>query len=91
LPGPGVLDLRTLPMPASAGARVEHAEPAAPGSNNFAVAGALTADGRAIVAGDMHLGLRAPNIWFRARRLYDQVALALITPPLSTPAAQRGG
>jgi penicillin amidase len=39
------------------------------GSNNFAVSGALTADGRAIVANDMHLGLRAPNIWFRARLL----------------------
>ena len=39
------------------------------GSNNFAVAGALTKDGRAIVADDMHLGLRAPNIWFRARLL----------------------
>ncbi len=41
-----------------------------PGSNNFAVAGALTGDGRAIVANDMHLGLRAPNIWFRARLRY---------------------
>lgn len=39
------------------------------GSNNFAVAGSLTVDGRAIVADDMHLGLRAPNIWFRARLL----------------------
>lgn len=37
------------------------------GSNNFAVSGALTEDGRAIVADDMHLGLRAPNIWYRAR------------------------
>ncbi|MDH5823113.1 penicillin acylase family protein [Luteimonas sp. RD2P54] len=41
-----------------------------PGSNSFAVAGTLTADGRAIVANDMHLGLRAPNIWFRARLRY---------------------
>lgn len=41
-----------------------------PGSNNFAVSGALTRDGRAIVADDMHLGLRAPNIWFRARLRY---------------------
>ncbi|MGV8959473.1 MAG: penicillin acylase family protein [Stenotrophomonas sp.] len=41
-----------------------------PGSNNFAVSGALTADGRAIVADDMHLGLRAPGIWFRARLRY---------------------
>ncbi len=40
------------------------------GSNNFAVAGGLTADGRAIVADDMHLGLRAPNIWFRTRLIY---------------------
>jgi len=43
-----------------------------PGSNNFAVAGALTADGRAIIADDMHLGLRAPNIWFRARLRYTE-------------------
>ncbi|MGB3392466.1 MAG: penicillin acylase family protein [Stenotrophomonas sp.] len=41
-----------------------------PGSNNFAVSGALTANGRAIVADDMHLALRAPNIWFRARLRY---------------------
>ncbi|MEZ0469795.1 penicillin acylase family protein [Luteimonas salinilitoris] len=41
-----------------------------PGSNNFAVARSLTADGRAIVANDMHLGLRAPNIWFRVRLRY---------------------
>ncbi|MFT4246468.1 MAG: penicillin acylase family protein [Pseudomonas sp.] len=40
------------------------------GSNNFAVDGTLTADGRAIVADDMHLALRAPNIWFRARLRY---------------------
>ncbi|HAI46921.1 MAG TPA: penicillin acylase, partial [Stenotrophomonas sp.] len=38
--------------------------------NNFAVAGALTADGRAILADDMHLGLRAPNLWFRVRLRY---------------------
>src|SRR5690606_13768337 len=42
----------------------------APGSNNFAVSGRLTADGRALVADDMHLGLRVPNIWFRARLRY---------------------
>ncbi|MFP5375073.1 MAG: penicillin acylase family protein, partial [Gammaproteobacteria bacterium] len=40
------------------------------GSNNFAVAGALTGDGRALVADDMHLGLRAPNLWFRVRLRY---------------------
>ena len=36
------------------------------GSNNWAVAGRLTADGGAIVANDMHLGLATPNIWYRA-------------------------
>jgi penicillin amidase len=69
LPGPDVLDLRELAMPEANG-DFEVSEPAAPGSNNFAVAGALTADGRAIVAGDMHLGLGAPNIWYRARLRY---------------------
>ena len=38
-----------------------------PGSNNFAVGGALTRHGAALVANDMHLTLRVPNIWFRAR------------------------
>ncbi len=37
----------------------------ATGSNNFAVAGALTEDGRALVANDMHLTIRVPNTWYR--------------------------
>ena len=37
------------------------------GSNNWAVAGARSATGAAIVANDMHLGLRLPHIWFRAQ------------------------
>lgn len=41
-----------------------------PGSNNFAVGGALTDSGAAIVADDMHLNLRVPNIWYRARLQY---------------------
>lgn len=69
LPSADVIDLRKLPVPKN-GTGYSDSEPAAPGSNNFAVAGALTKDGRAIVADDMHLGLRAPNIWFRARLLY---------------------
>ena len=38
-----------------------------PGSNNWAVSGALTANGRALVANDMHLGHTVPNIWYQAR------------------------
>ena len=37
------------------------------GSNNWAVSGAVTGTGRAMVANDMHLGLAVPNIWYRAR------------------------
>jgi penicillin amidase len=45
------------------------AERNTPGSNSFAVAGAL-AGGAAIVANDMHLDLRVPGLWFRARLIY---------------------
>ena len=37
------------------------------GSNNWAVSGALSSHGGAILADDMHLGLGVPNIWFRAQ------------------------
>src|SRR6478736_737284 len=69
LPAADEVDLRQLPVPALASAsRLQ--EPFPIGSNNFAVSGAATRDGRAILANDMHLGLRAPNIWFRARLRY---------------------
>lgn len=37
------------------------------GSNNWAVTGAHTRNGAALVANDMHLGLDVPSIWYRAR------------------------
>lgn len=37
-----------------------------PGSNGFAVAGALTASRAALLANDMHLTLTVPHIWYRA-------------------------
>ena len=69
LPTAEQVDLRKLPTPAMASIHALADKPFI-GSNNFAVAGNLTRDGRAIVADDMHLGLRAPNIWFRARLRY---------------------
>ncbi|MGX5732080.1 penicillin acylase family protein [Pseudoxanthomonas beigongshangi] len=69
LPSAAQLDLRKLPAPPSASGR-RWTEKEAVGSNNWAVGGALTADGRAIVADDMHLALRAPNLWFRVRLRY---------------------
>ncbi|MCX7068679.1 MAG: penicillin acylase family protein [Methylococcales bacterium] len=35
------------------------------GSNAWAVSGAKTSDGRAILANDMHIGLKVPTIWYR--------------------------
>lgn len=67
LPGPDVIDLRAMAA-GSAGTRdADAALDANIGSNSWAVGGALTADGRAIVANDMHLRIDVPNIWYRAR------------------------
>lgn len=41
-----------------------------PGSNNWAVDGAVSGTGSAILADDMHLPLGVPGIWFRARLKY---------------------
>ena len=73
LPGLDALDLRALPRPESP-IDAPKAELAAPGSNNFAAGIGATVDGRAIVAGDMHLGLRAPSLWYRARLRYNDAA-----------------
>jgi len=74
LPSAEQLDLRTLP--GSTPIQPDKEPYAGIGSNNFAVGGGLTADGRAILAGDMHLALRAPNIWFRARLRYADTGAA---------------
>ena len=80
IPGPDVYDLRArrtgkpqLPTPDRAGSGigdrgsgVGERESFALGSNSFAVSGRLTADGGALVANDMHLGIRVPNTWYRA-------------------------
>lgn len=45
----------------------EKGRPPLGGSNNWAVSGALTKTGRAMVSNDMHLGLSTPNIYYQAR------------------------
>ncbi|WP_243039579.1 penicillin acylase family protein [Dyella sedimenti] len=76
IPGPEVLDLRKAAPATRAdnsaftAALLPALDQPRPGSNNFAVAGSLTEEGAAILANDMHLGLRVPNIWFRARLRY---------------------
>jgi len=70
IPGPEVLDLRRQP-PASALAPATRRDASqddegAVGSNAWAVDGRHAAGG-AMVAGDMHLSLGVPHLWYRAR------------------------
>jgi len=65
IPSADVYSIRNVPDDAPL-AREQGRDPL-PGSNNWAVSGALTANGRALVANDMHLGHRVPNIWYQAR------------------------
>jgi penicillin G amidase len=41
------------------------------GSNSWAVAGTHAAQGAALLANDMHLGLRLPHVWYRARLIVE--------------------
>lgn len=85
IPDARVFDARTGPpaavLPRPSRSRAEEgatrlawlsppADEDARGSNSWAAAGRLTADGGAIVANDMHLGLSAPNIWYRASMVW---------------------
>jgi penicillin amidase len=75
LPPPADIDLskvdpKLLHVPA------DKAEKPVPGSNSFAINGALTTTQSALVANDMHLNLRVPNIWFRARLMYPNLRRA---------------
>ncbi len=50
-----------------------------PGSNNWAVGGALTTSGRALVSNDMHLSHAAPNIYYQARLIVEGEAARDVT------------
>lgn len=54
---------------------------AVPGSNAFALSGAHTKTGAAMVAGDMHLGLRVPNVWYRASLEFPGHRITGVTLP----------
>ncbi|HEX6613719.1 MAG TPA: penicillin acylase family protein [Rhodanobacteraceae bacterium] len=72
MPGPGIFDLRKVQLGPADAAQGSAAVLATArrdngiGSNGFAVGGALTGAG-AMLANDPHLGLRVPDIWYRAR------------------------
>jgi penicillin amidase len=66
IPAPAIYNLRERRRGAPAIDLPERPDrlDAAAGSNNWAVSGRLT-DGGALVANDMHLTVRVPNLWYR--------------------------
>ena len=65
VPPPDAIDLRNAVVPAAGLNPPERS--ALVGSNNWVVAGRHTSTGAALVANDMHLNLRVPSVWYRAR------------------------
>lgn len=73
IPGPQVINLRAEKNANAIPPNAVSAKPIAiadseiqPGSNSFALTGAHTATGSAMLANDPHLNLGVPNIWYRA-------------------------
>jgi len=71
-PGPEVFDARQQPplLPPL----FDYSATPVLGSNNWAVAGAHTAHGGALLAVDMHLKLRAPNVWYRISLVFPDAS-----------------
>jgi len=85
LPGPELLNLQKSAHKPEALARATSLDEAPVGSNNWAVAGSRTADGRAILADDMHLSLSVPSIWYRTQLQLGRGEGALRAAGLSLP------
>jgi penicillin amidase len=67
IPGPRALDLRKR---AAAVSPIFPDETPRAASNSFAVSGGLMASGAPLLANDMHLTLRVPNVWYRASLVF---------------------
>ena len=68
-------------VPKQYGERLVRVTHSVVGSNNWAVDQSKTADGRAIVANDMHLNLSIPNTWYRASLRYGNVEISGVILP----------
>ena len=73
VPDAGKPELPPVPLlgggtpPSALGFRAADDPEEVPGSNNWAVSGALTKSGKPILANDPHLGIGAPGIWLPMR------------------------
>ena len=85
MPGPSEIDTRKTPLAASLTGLSEVDSVAAVGSNNWAIGGALTRHGGAMLADDMHLGLGVPNIWFRTQMQIGEGAASQHVAGVSLP------
>jgi len=82
IPAAGELSLRPDAAKTAGTAGGDGPEPGAEaGSNAFAVSGAHTADGAAVLANDMHLSLAVPNLWYRAELVWGTHRLTGVTLP----------
>lgn len=76
IPGADVIDLRKQAPQKIAVRGSEFNEGSSEiGSNNWAVSKAHGAGGRALLANDMHLGLREPDTWYRAQWTYKDPSM----------------
>lgn len=75
IPGPEIFDLRSAEARTAAFtaalATGSLSEVPFVGSNSWAVAGSHVQDNAALLANDMHLSLRLPHIWYRARLIVE--------------------
>jgi len=92
IPGEASIDLRDKDFGDLSVVTVAIGAALMPGSNNWAVSGALTSSGRAMVANDMHLQITTPNVFYRARLIVtgeDARDVSGVTLP-GTPAVIAG-
>lgn len=86
IPDASIYDLSEMRVAERGNLQLHYPERFLPGSNNWAVSGDLSGSGGAIVANDMHLQIRVPNVFYRARLLVpgesDSTGLTLPGTPL---------
>ncbi len=85
IPGADVIDLRKIAPKVADSDWQESDDDEVVGSNNWAVSGAHTPDGAALLANDMHLGLKVPNTWYRAQLNYRDTGEAVQLTGLTLP------